>query len=129
MKKLHLNKKIFFENPRVLQVQFDGRMNYDNVKIEYRKLCFQTHKKMIGTWGYSDLRIEHLGKAPETVTVQGFNGTSTPGYVFYDVDVFYRGYVCFKEETDLLFFKLYSTAPTKLVKIWPETFFTIHEVI
>jgi hypothetical protein len=40
-----------------------------------------------------------------------------------------RGYICFADELDALQFRLSISAGSRQVKMWPERWFTIHEVV
>lgn len=103
-KRLHTLSKIFFKNPLVLQVVYDA--DYSTCIEKHRKICNYTYKTIQGTWGFSTLFVEWVGNSSLT-----------------------RAYFVFENEADLLQFRLYIDHPTKIVSIWPNKTFTIHEYV
>lgn len=132
-KRLHTRTKIFFKNPYVVRVQYDSNMLDSDVEKRYRTLCRRAYKEIKGTWGYSNLEYEQQrGPSPSSVvqTVPGFNGANLViQHLFDDYNFVQRGYFVFKDEMDALQFRLSIDTSSLSVKIWPERWFTIHELI
>jgi hypothetical protein len=138
MKLLHSRSKIFFPNPHVVRVDYSGRPDAV-VDAEYRKLTRTAYKLLQGTWGWSPLGHEHIQVKndhghlypPGPRHFDGMSQTKMLDSLFNpDWQIVRRGYVCFKDELDLLQFRL--TIDTKSIRVvmWPEnTEFTIHEVV
>lgn len=139
MKKLHTRTKIFFPNPYVVRVEYPADMMIEKAEAEYRKIIRSTYKLIQGTWGFCQLEQElvkvknefnhpappgspaHLaGMVPTLVVVSLFNP---------DYQNLTRGYLCFKDELDALQFRLTISADSMQVVMWPERWFTIHEVV
>lgn len=138
MKRLHTRKKIFFPRPYVVRVEYSADMMMEQMESDYRKLTRQTYKLIKGTWGYCPLE-------PELVKVKDeFNHPTPPGPAhfsglapgvviasLFDPDYQHRirGYLCFADELDALQFRLTISTTSRQVFMWPERWFTIHEVV
>lgn len=106
-RKLHTKTKIFFPNPYVYMVNYDYDIDDITAMHSYQKFCRKLYRLIQGTMGYSELREEY-----DTLT---YNSKHT-------------GYIVFKDEIDVLQVKLACIENLQLVKMWPELYFTIHEV-
>jgi hypothetical protein len=137
-KLLHTHSKIFFKNPYVVMVEYPAGVPLDNCETEHRKLTRNAYKLLKGTWGYCKLEYEmckvkndHNNPLPPG---PGHLGGMTPNAVLsvlLDPDYVHlaRGYFCFKDELDALQFRLSLDTTAKQVLMWPERWFTIHEVV
>lgn len=131
-KKLHTRTKIFFRDPYVVRVEYGGDIPDSDAQASYRKLTRRTYKEIQGTWGYSPLEYEqtHARQEPQIVTTAGFNGANVNLIIqsLFDNGFVLRGYFCFKDEMDALQFRLSIDTTSRQVKMWPERWFTIHEL-
>ena len=133
VKLLHTKVKIPFANPYVVRVQYGDSITYEDAVMSHRKIMRNAYKLMQGTWGYSNLDYEQISTvgeqaAPMVWTPAAGGGpplvSYNPGYSFA-----LRAYVVFKDEMDALQFRLSIDNNSRQVKMWPERWFTIHEVV
>ncbi len=138
VKRLHASSKIFFPNPYVVRVEYPAEVTFEKAVIDYRKMCRQAYRLLSGTWGHSPLE-------PELVKVKNeFGHTAPPGPAHFagmapgvviaslfdpDYQNRNRGYLCFADELDALQFRLSINTTALQVFMWPERWFTIHEVV
>lgn len=138
MKQLHTRTKIFFPNPYVVRVEYPVEMMAEKAASEYRKVTRKAYRLITGTWGYCHLE-------PELVKVKDeFNHPTPPGPSYFsglapgvviaslfdpDYQHRIRGYLCFADELDALQFRLTVSETAVHVLMWPERWFTIHEVV
>lgn len=133
-KRLHTQTKIFFSNPYVVRLEFSGQ-TVESVGDEFRKICRRAYKCIGGTWGHSKLEYENVstgGEPPPPLHVIGPNGIAQVNIAALfntGMEMIPRAYFCFKDELDVLQFKLSVDARAIQVKMWPERWFTIHEVV
>lgn len=137
-KLLHSRSKIFFPDPYVLRVEFSSDQTFDKSQADYRKMVRSAYKLINGTWGFCPLEPEltkikddHKQVAPPGPN--HFAGLSHNAVlsVLFDPDYvnIVRGYLCFKDELDALQFRLSIDTTSRQVHLWPERWFTIHEVV
>jgi hypothetical protein len=138
MKRLHPRSKIFFSRPYVVRVEYPADIMMEQAESDYRKLTRRAYRLIKGTWGYCPLE-------PELVKVKDeFNHPTPPGpshfagmapgvmiASLFDSDYQHRtrGYLCFADELDALQFRLAISTTARQVFMWPERWFTIHEVV
>lgn len=127
MKRLHTRTKIFFPDPYVVRVQYGSDIAFDQAELKYRTLTKRVYKEIKGTWGYSKLEYEQISQ--NTPTTQSNIGNIVVYSSFIDSMFAYRGYFVFEDEMDALQFRLSLDTSAVHVKMWPETWFTIHEVM
>lgn len=134
-RKLHTRTKIFFPNPHVVRLEYNSSTNIDVAEREHRQVCKQAYKLISGTWGYTKVEIETVPVNPEVPTVpthvMGPNGVPVVNIAALfqgDMNFSSRAYFCFADELDLLQFRLTVDTRAIQVKMWPERWFTIHEV-
>jgi hypothetical protein len=114
-KLLHTRSKIFFPNPYVVMVEYTDSPTGDVSMYEkhYRNLCKKTYTLMDGTWGCTPL-VTDVNVAEDNISI-GFT---------------VRGYFVFKNEIDVLQFRLSCDMTNRRVFIWPSKLdFTIHEFV
>jgi hypothetical protein len=137
IKRLHTRTKIFFQDPYVVRLEYQG-IAASQAPADYRKLTRLTHKLIQGTWGFSTLEFElvHIKNGHNHPVSPGpslFNGMSQNQIIssLFDSDWQHilRAYICFKDEMDALQFRLSIDTSVVQVKIWPQRWFTIHEVV
>lgn len=107
----------------------------------YRKLMRRAYKLIHGTWGYSNLEYEEtmvkIDYTPQHHVIKNapnINGNNLMQIFVasFNTDSNYvaRGYICFKEESDALQFRLMVGATAIRVHMWPnKRLFTIHELV
>jgi hypothetical protein len=104
---------------------------------EYRKLTRQAYKLLKGTWGYCPLQEEQVKIKDEfkdnALQISNHFAGMTPiqqiAILFNsDYQHILRGYLCFSDELDALQFRLSISTNAIQVSMWPERWFTIHEV-
>ena len=117
-RKIHTRTKIFFKNPYVVRVEY-AESGYQEATVEYSKLTRKTYRLMQGTWGHTTLEHE--------LTRNIFSAGNALDDT-YDYGKL-RGYFCFQDEDDALQFRLSIDATAIKVNMWPERWFTVHEVI
>jgi hypothetical protein len=138
MKRLHPRTKIFFKSPYVVRMEYPAEISLEDAEKDYRKLTRRAYRLIAGTWGYCSLE-------PEMVKVKDeFNHPAPPGPGHFagmpaglqiaslfdpDYQQRIRGYLCFKDELDALQFRLTISTAAIQVRMWPERWFTIHEVV
>jgi hypothetical protein len=119
MKRLYTGYKIFFENPYVLRIEFPAKCSYAEAVMEFGRLHRRAYKLIEGTWGYSKVNAEEI---------RAFNMDDL--FNADDPHTRYRGYLCFSDEEDALYFRLSISDKAQRVMLWPgDITFTIHEVI
>jgi hypothetical protein len=141
-KALRTQSKIFFPDPYVVRVQYDGSLLDTQTDAAYRNLLRRTYKSIQGTWGHSALLFETLPTSkenqPPLIPPASAQTTLTPSLIntiyasIFSSDMYSvkRGYFCFKDELDALQFRLSIDVTAVQVIMWPkETLFTIHEVV
>lgn len=134
IKRLHVDTKVFFSDPYMVRVQFDGA-GFDEANKRYKSVIKRTYKLVSDTWGYSRLTFEdvkdrHRPQPPPSQLIGLFNGLTqiVPTVEYYTNTL--RGYVCFKDEADALQFRLSVDTQSMQVLMWPSgVSFTIHEYI
>lgn len=133
VKLLHSRAKIFFPNPYVLRLEYSN----DNMLLaeaNYRKLIRQAYKLFTGTWGYCQLEHEMI-KLPDEATssmailMNGINQTHLTPLFVPEYESKLRGYLCFADELDAMQFRLSISENALQVFMWPERWFTIHEMV
>jgi hypothetical protein len=119
-RKLHTRTKIFFENPYVVMVDHEEVPSIYNQPLpkSFTDLRSRAYRLIQGTWGFSHPSVEFLKDATE----------SDPIFALFRKSVF-RSYWCFKNDIDALQFRLMVGNNARQVHIWPEKWFTIHEVV
>lgn len=90
---------------------------------DYRKITRQAYKLLKGTWGYCSLEYEQI-KLKKVESTPTLSSLFDP-----DTKIVMRGYVCFADELDALQFRLSISTSSQQVKMWPERWFTIHEMV
>jgi len=137
VKKLHSRTKIFFPKPYVVRLDYSNIVA-DEAMTDYRKLTRQAYKLLKGTWGYCQLEYEQVKikdefKHPAPPGPNHFAVMIPPGIGVSSFDSDYqrvaRGYICFADELDALQFRLSISANAIQVLMWPERWFTIHEIV
>jgi len=138
MKRLHLRTKIFFPGPYVVRMEYPAEISLEDAEKDYRKLTRRAYRLIGGTWGYCPLELEIVKVKDE------FNHPAPPGPGHFtgmppgmqiaslfdpDYQQRIRGYLCFKDELDALQFRLTISTAAIQVLMWPERWFTIHEVV
>jgi len=136
VKRLHSRTKIFFPNPYVFRLEYP-LLNSDEAMAEYIKLTRQAYKLLKGTWGYCQLQEEQVKikdefKHTAQLISSHFAGLSPilqiAALFNSDYQRVLRGYICFSDELDALQFRLSISTNAIQVSMWPERWFTIHEV-
>jgi hypothetical protein len=120
-KKLHVRTKIFFDNAYVVRVDHEeaGTSFNDPLPKSFTDLRSRAYKLIEGTWGFSRPVHEFIrGESDGTALSSLFDGKSV-----------LRSYWCFKSDIDALQFRLMAGNGAKQVHLWPEKWFTIHEVV
>lgn len=130
---LHTNSKIFFPDPYVVRVEYDGILFDNETDARYRKLLRQTYKLIKGTWGHSPLIFETLqnSESDPAAQTQPLTQQQIMTAIFSsDFRSVKRGYLCFEDELDALQFRLSIDVTAMQVVMWPkQTLFTIHELV
>lgn len=130
---LHTNSKIFFPDPYVVRVEYDGNLFDNETDARYRKLLRQTYKLIKGTWGHSPLVFETLQNSendPSVVPAPLTQQQIMTAIFSSDYRSVKRGYLCFEDELDALQFRLSIDVTAIQVVMWPkQTSFTIHELV
>ena len=131
-RKLHTRTKIFFSDPYVVRVEYGGDIPDSDARARYRKLTRRTYEEIQGTWGYSTLEYEqtNVRNEPQEITTPGLSGVNVNLVIqsLFDNRIVLRGYFVFKDKMDALQFRLSIDTPSRQVKMWPERWFTIHEI-
>jgi hypothetical protein len=134
-KRLHTRTKIFFPNPYVVRLEYPGA-TLESAGDDFRKLCRKAYRLIDGTWGHSKLDYEQSKKADAGPSVPlhimspaGHQVVNINALFQNDIEFVPRAYFCFKDELDVLQFRLTVEARAIQVKMWPEQYFTIHEVV
>jgi len=137
-KRLHTGSKIFFPRPYVVRVEYPAEFTMEKAMEDYRRVYRQAYRLLKGTWGYCQLEAELVKVKDE------FNHPTPPGpshfagmapnvviASLFDPDYQHRirGYLCFADELDALQFRLSIATNARQVHMWPERWFTIHEVV
>lgn len=137
VKRLHSRTKIFFPNPYVLRLEYP-LVSPEQATAEYWKLTRQAWKLLEGTWGYSQLQQEQIKIKDEfkdnALQVSTHFAGMTPIQqiaVLFNSDYqnVLRGYLCFSDKLDALQFRLMIPTNAIQVSMWPERWFTIHEIV
>ena len=134
-KLIRTQSKIFFPNPYVVRVEYDGNQFDTTTDAAYRKLVRNTYRLIKGTWGHSALIFEVIRSEDPAISAQAQALTQTQIWaaIFSSVAPTYtarRGYFCFKDELDALQFRLSIDTTAIQVVMWPnDVRFTIHEVV
>lgn len=138
-KLLHTRSKIFFANPYMVRIEYDKDTPMEVAQDEYRKLMRRTYKLIRGTWGYcpleheqSQIKNDHNHMAPPGPNhFNGMNQNQVIASLFNsDYAHVLRAYLCFKDESDALQFRLMIDTKAIHVHMWPNNkFFTIHELV
>ncbi len=107
-RKLHTRTKIFFPDAYVIRVDHPeiGWTHASGYPSSFNVIRHRAYKLIGGTWGYTTPNFEFLS----------------------DQNVVSRSYWCFRDEEDALQFRLMIGNNTTRVYLWPEKFFTIHEI-
>jgi len=125
---LHTRTKIFFPDPYVVRLEYGDVPRFD-AESDYRKVIHNAYRLIGGTWGYSNLEYEMTQIKSEAPVVSGiFNGVNITS-LDNSWEHLPRCYFCFKDELDALQFRLSISTRAIQVRIWPERWFTIHEVV
>lgn len=132
MRKLHTKSKIFFPNPYVVRIEYPAHESHETAYPKFRKLMRDMYKLYEGTWGYSSLETEFVNR-PVSDTVAPVLTISPPfpfsaPFAFDNNEPVLRSYLCFKDESDALMFRLSCRTDLIHVNMWPHRSFTIHEV-
>jgi len=129
---------IFFAKHYVARLEYETDVPMEKAQADYRKIIRNAYKLIQGTWGYSHLELEQTKTSGDQnqgqiAAVAGFNGMNQMQIlqsIFDDGTKFIpRGYFCFKDEMDALQFRLSVETRAIQVYMWPEKWFTIHEVV
>lgn len=136
-KLLHTFSKINFANPYVIRVEYSVTAPDEEVERKYRASMKIAYRSICGTWGYSQLINEHIQikndhnhpAGPGPVHYTGMTQTQIMGSILDpDWSMAKRGYICFKDEEDALYFRLSIDTAAIRVSLWPaKALFTIHE--
>jgi len=127
-KRLHTRTKIFFPDPYVVRLEYGDSPVFD-AEADYGRTIRNAYKLISGTWGYSNLEHELTQIKNEAPVVSGmFNGVNITSFDNSWGHI-PRGYLCFKDELDVLQFRLSIDTRAIQVKMWPKRWFTIHEVV
>lgn len=130
-KRLHTDSKIIFSNPYVVMLEHrsagDGYLG-DNFEYDFQKLTRKVYKQIQGTWGYCKPQSEYIfpEKDSKKPTLSSIAGAFTP---IYGMPTVMRSYWVFKDEIDALHFRLMIGEKAMRVYMWPQRYFTIHEVV
>ena len=138
MKRLiHSDSRIFFPNPHVVRLEFSNHTE-NTVESEFYKIKRSAYKLLKGTWGHSKIITEIIqikndfnhSAPPGAGHFSGMNNAQVLASLFNpDWKQLPAAYICFADELDELQFRLSVPCISKKVIIWPDTGFTIHEVI
>lgn len=125
-RRIRTNSDIFFPNPHVIRISYPQNFIESMALAEWRLLVRQTYKAMTGTWGHTGVKLEFYRIKKEGVDY------SDPLSAIFGEDYFseYRGYFCFRDELDVLQFRLMSGAGALNLEMWPSDLkFQFHEFI
>lgn len=131
-KEIHVNSKIFFADPFVIRVDHTdvtGLQMSGATPQSFLALTRKIYKNIKGTWGVSKPRWEQvslINKDTIDPTLSKHQLNLLYGSNFHSA---LRSYWCFKNELDVLQFKLMLDRNAVRVLMWPECNFTIHEII
>jgi hypothetical protein len=131
MKLLHTKVKIPFTDPYVVRIQYGSDITYDDAIVSHRKTMRNAYKLMQGSWGYSTLEYEQISIMNASSQVKAIWPVAAQAQVMFspDCSLALRAYVVFQDEMDALQFRLSIDANSTQVKMWPQRWFTIHEVV
>jgi len=137
-KLLHTRVKVPFANPYVVRVQYESDVTEEAAHAMFRKTMRTAYRLIEGSWGYSSLEYEEVKVKDE------FNHPAPPGPGHFagmhqqvqiaslfnpDYQRRLRAYIVFTDELDALQFRLSIDTNSVQVKMWPQRWFTIHEVV
>jgi hypothetical protein len=124
-RRIHTNTKIFFPDPYVVRLEYPDD-TVESATVDFMKVRRRAYKNITGTWGHSILQVELV----EQPTDENLSPPSPLTFYLHDNKKFVpRAYFCFKDELDVLQFKLSVDARAIQVHMWPSLKFTIHEYI
>ena len=132
MKLVHTRTKIFFPNPYVVRVEYSKEIPDTQAEANFRNTVRNTYRLIQGTWGHSSLHIEWDEKftiPPNVLNLIQIGINQQRVIMAQTNETALRGYFCFEDESDALQFRLSINVTAIQVKMWPERWFTIHEVV